>query len=192
LTLDDLLADLDRAIVHTWGGEEPVAPADAGQRCLLVTCAGRRFALPAGGVTAAGELPPVSALPFAPDWLRGVARASGGVVAVVDLARLLYAEPPPGPVAGAADPTDASSRETLLVVQTADAHLDAGLAVRGIARLVTLAGAPGRAPVAGELGACREDLVAGLVSDPTDADRPPVAVLDLDRLLRAAREDLGG
>jgi len=80
-------------------------------------------------VLAVSELPPVSAVPFSPPWLRGVARAAGAVVAVVDLARLLS-------TAASPHSPDETARETLLVVKTSDADLDAGLAVRGIARLV--------------------------------------------------------
>lgn len=197
MTLDELLADLDREVVRTWGsGEaaagEPAALAAAGERCLLVTFAGRRFAVPTRSVLAVSELPPVSAVPFSPPWLRGLARAAGGVVAVVDLARLLSPSRRPWSdvPADAASRDDPEIRETLLVVRTADASLDAGLAVRGIARLVTLAGVPGRPPTAGDLDSCPAALVAGLVPDPHDAHRPPIAVLDVDRLLHDAREEL--
>ncbi len=233
LTLDDLLADLDRDVQRTWGagGASAGAPAAAwatsriaaiprtpetlkapeapetpetreaaetdGERCLLVTLAGRRFAVPARAVLAVTELPPVSAVPFAPSWLRGVARAAGGVVAVLDLARLLsFTGPSPAPPAEAAPSLSAppaggeAAREILLVVKTADADLDAGLAVRGVARLACLAGAPGRPPASGEMDAGRAAFVAGLVPDPTGAHLPPVAVLDIDRLLRRARDEL--
>ncbi len=176
---------------------EPAAPATpepGGERCLLMSFAGRRFAVPARSVVAVSELPPVSAVPFSPPWLRGLARAAGGVVAVVDLARLVApaAGPPPGAPADtpAAAGDDPAVRETLLVVRASDASLDAGLAVRGIARLVTLAGTPGRPPAAGELAACPAALVAGLVPDPLGAQLAPVAVLDVDRLLRGAHEEL--
>ena len=189
MTLDQLLADLDRELARTWGpeavpvgapgevqGEAPVpaAAAPGGERCLLVSIDGRRFGVPARSVVAVSELPPVSAVPFSPPWLRGLARAAGGVVAVVDLARLVSPAtgPPPGtpadtlagtsagtPAAGGDDP---SVRETLLVVRTSDASLDAGLAVRGIARLVALA----------------------------DAQLAPDAILDVDRLLRGAHQEL--
>jgi chemotaxis signal transduction protein len=218
LTLDELLADLDRELARTWGPKaasaaapeaasapaaapgEPAAPTapaapaapapGGGERCLLMSLAGRRFAVPARSVVAVSELPPVSAVPFSPPWLRGLARAAGGVVAVVDLARLVApgAGPPPGAPAAAAD--DPAVHETLLVVRASDASLDAGLAVRGIARLVTLTGTPGRPPAAGELAACPTALVAGLVPDPLDAQLAPVAMLDVDRLLRGAHEEL--
>jgi chemotaxis signal transduction protein len=181
--------------VRTWNeGQVPVATAteaarDA-ERCLLVAVGGGRFAVPARTVLAVSELPPVSALPFSPPWLRGLARAAGGVVAVIDLARLLILEPSPDAPPPRAAFDEAAVRETMIVVRASDAELEAGLAVRGIARLVTLSGVPGRPPVAGELDARRAVLVAGLVPDPTGADRLPVAVLDVDRLLRDARREL--
>jgi chemotaxis signal transduction protein len=208
LTLDELLADLEREVAATWGPEaalaevpgEPAAaepPAAASERCLLVSVAGRRFAVPTRAVLAVSELPPVSAVPFSPPWLRGLARAAGGVAAVVDLARLLSpgAAPWPGapadtPAGDAAAGDTAAVRETLLVVRTSDGSLDAGLAVRGIARLVTLAGVPGRPPAAGELDAGPAALVAGLVPDPHGAQLAPVVVLDVDRLLRGAHDEL--
>jgi chemotaxis signal transduction protein len=132
----------------------------------------------------------VSAMPFSPPWLRGLARAQGGVVAVVDLARLLSTGPSPDTAPAAPTLDDGAVRETLIVVRTTDNELDAGLAVRGIARLVTLAGVPGRPFEAGELDACRAAFVAGLVTDPTGPHLPAVAVLDVDRLLRGARQEL--
>jgi chemotaxis signal transduction protein len=198
LTLDELLADLDGQVARTWSAlaapaaapAEAPAGAVAGERGLLVTFAGRRFAVPARAVLAVSELPPVAAVPFSPPWLRGLARTAGGVVAVIDLARLLSTgasfEAPAEKM-----PRDGEAQtETLLVVRTSDASLDAGLAVRGIARLVSLAGSPGRPPAPGELGPCRSTLVAGLVPDPTATLRPPVAVLDVDRLLHGAHEEL--
>ena len=201
MTLDELLADLEREVRSTWAEASGPAGAPAalateeshGEPCLLLTLLGRRFAVPTRAVLAVSELPPVSAVPFSPPWLRGVARAAGGVVAVVDLARLLSAGlSPDAPAAAARRPPEGeAARETLLVVKTADADFDAGLAVRGIGRLVSLAGAPGRPPALGEIGVRRAALVAGLVPDPAGAHLPPVAVLDVDRLLRGAREELG-
>jgi chemotaxis signal transduction protein len=201
LTLDELLALLDREIVRTWGSGEAAAAAPAaappdvaavGERCLLVSVGGRRFAVPACAVQAVSELPPVAAVPFSPPWLRGLARVAGGAVAVVDLARLLALAAAGAPAAApaAAPGDDQAVRETLLVVRTSDASLDGGLAVRGIARLVALPGMPGRPPAPGELDGCRSALVAGLLPDPHDPHRPPVAVLDIDRLLRDARQEL--
>jgi chemotaxis signal transduction protein len=203
LTLDELLADLDREVAGTWGAEEALAhvpgetaadpPTAAAERFLLVSVAGRRFALPTHSVLAVSELPPVSAVPFSPPWLRGLARAAGGVAAVVDLARLLSpgAGPWPDAPADAAAAGDANAvRESLLVVRTTDGSLDAGLAVSGIARLVTLAGVSAPAPAAGGLDASAAAFVAGLAPDPHDARLAPVAVLDVDRLLRGACDEL--
>jgi purine-binding chemotaxis protein CheW len=186
VTLDELLADLDGEVLRTWGNGNGAAgapatlavPANGHERCLLITLHGRRFAVPSRAVQAVSELPPVSAVPFSPPWLRGVARAAGGVVAVIDLARLLSTEAAP------LSPEE-TAREILLVVKASDADLDAGLAVRGIARLVSLAGAAERIPATGE-----NDAVAGLVPDPAGADLPPIAVLDVDRLLRGIRKEL--
>jgi chemotaxis signal transduction protein len=194
LTLDELLAGLEREVARTWREREAAAgvpsPADAeGERCLVISSGSRRIAVPARAVLAVSEMPPVAAVPFSPHWLRGLTRAMGRVVAVVDLARLLAAgsalSAPPGVA-----PLDEAVRETLLVVQTADGKLDAGLAVLGIARLITLPGLPGRLPAAGELEAWPVALVAGLVPDPGGADLPPVAILDVDRLLGGARAEL--
>jgi chemotaxis signal transduction protein len=206
VTLDELLADLDGEVLRTWGVGSGLAgapatlavPADhqerSHERCLLIPLLGRRFAVPTRAVLAVSELPPVSAVPFSPPWLRGVARAAGGVVAVVDLARLLSTGPSPDAPRLAAEaaplPPGETAREILLVVKTTEADLDAGLAVRGIVRLVSLAGTPGRPPATGEIDVCRAALVAGLVPDPTGAHLPLVAVLDIDRLLRRIREEL--
>jgi chemotaxis signal transduction protein len=201
LTLDELLVDLDREVRRTWdegsgsaGATATLAAAENhSERCLLITLLGRRFAVPTRAVLAVSELPPIAAVPFSPPWLRGVARAAGGVVAVVDLARLLSAGPSPeAPGDTALLPAESeAAREILLVVKTTGADLDAGLAVRGVGRLVSLAGMPGRPPAPGEIGACRAALVAGLVADPAGAHLPPVAVLDVDRLLRHTRQELG-
>jgi hypothetical protein len=90
-----------------------------------------------------------------------------------------------------------AGREILLVVRTTDSDsdsdtdLDAGLAVRGVASLVSLAGAPGRPPATGEIDARAAAFVVELLPDPAGAHLPPVAVLDIDRLLRRARAELG-
>jgi chemotaxis signal transduction protein len=207
LTLDELVLDLDREVRRTWDEGSGSAGATAtlaavegpSEQCLLLTLFGRRFAVPTRAVLAVSELPPIAAVPFSPPWLRGVARAAGGVVAVVDLARLLAAGPSPTAPAVPANAPDAAllpaesetTREILLVVKATGADFDAGLAVRGVGRLVSLAGVPGRPPAPGEIGACRAALVAGLVPDPAGAHLPPVAVLDVDRLLRQTREELG-
>src|SRR5438270_483070 len=189
LTLDELLANLNRELVRTWGdpaaaaegvlGGEPAvhpggpagrfpdgAPGPAGERCLVATVGGRRLALPARAVTAVTELPPVAAVPFSPSWLRGLTRVANGVVAVVDLARRLAPEPPPAAPADAAPEPDDGACETLIVVRTADAALDAGLVLRGIARLVVLAGLPGRPPRPGPRDARLAALVPGLLPQP--------------------------
>lgn len=199
MTLDELLADLDGEVLRTWGptgsngsglaGAPATLAVPAGRQepdtegCLLIPLLGRRFAVPTRAVLAVSELPPVSAVPFSPSWLRGVARAAGGVVAIVDLARLLS-------TAAAPLAAEETAREILLVVKTTDADLDAGLAVRGIARLVSLAGVPGRPAASGEIDAGPAALVAGLVPDPAGAHLPLIAVLDVDRLLRRLREEL--
>lgn len=181
--------------MRTWNAG-PVAVDTAAERardadrCLLVSVGGSRFAVPAQRVLAVSELPPVSALPFSPPWLRGLARVGGGVVAVIDLARLLTLGSAPDEPGERVAFDEEAVRETLIVVRASDSALDAGLAVRGIARLVTLAGVPGRPLATGELDAWRSILVAGLVPDPIGADRSPVAVLDVDRLLRDARQEL--
>ena len=202
MTLDELLADLDGEVLRTWGptasdgsgliGAPAASAVPAGdperdhERCLLIPLLGRRFAVPTRAVLAVSELPPVSAVPFSPLLAarRGPRGRRGG-----------GRRGPRAPALHRAAPLAAgeTAREILLVVKTADANLDAGLAVRGIARLVSLAGVPGRPPTLGEIGeigASPAALVAGLVPDPTGAHLPPVAVLDIDRLLRRLREEL--
>lgn len=266
MTLDELLADLDREVLRTWGdgtaaadGPSPLetppdpesaeAPYDAGERCLLLTLPGRRYrrcAVPIGAVVAVNELPPVSAVPFAPPWLRGVTRAAGGVVAVVDLVRLLVATEPSFAAAESADAaaprplhgpdSGQAEREILVVVRTSGADLDAGLAVPGIARLVSLAATPRQQGGGGENRDRRSAVVARWAPDPAAGQLPPappapptplaqptsrtqpfpltpltprtpqtsptpltpptpptplVAVLDVDQLLRRARQGLG-
>jgi chemotaxis signal transduction protein len=60
----------------------------------------RAFALPAGAVEHVLAASPVTALPFAPAVIEGVASVSGDVVPVLDLARLLPSDRP-APPAGA-------------------------------------------------------------------------------------------
>jgi chemotaxis signal transduction protein len=213
LTLDELLADLNRELVGTWGDAagaaapgavpataSPTATAAGGrpgavaERCLLTTLGGQRFALPARAVVAASDRLPIAAVPFSPPWLRGLARAANGVVAVIDLARRLSPSPPaaPGAPIEAEHDEPGGAGETLIVVRTQDGELDAGFSLPGIARLVALPGLPGRPPAPGELEARLATLVTGLVADPTHPEGPPIAVLDVDRLLADLRTELTG
>src|SRR6266852_4107273 len=96
-SLDELLATLGREIDDTWRPEagaarEPSPPES--EMSIQFSCAGRRWAVPTRAVVEVRELAAVSLVPFAPPWLRGVARAGGEVVAVVDLARFLGARLP--------------------------------------------------------------------------------------------------
>lgn len=190
-SLDELLAVLGSEIDRTWRPEPVAGPPDAvsadgaGELSVQFSCAGRSWAVPTGATVEIRELPPISAVPFTPQWLRGVARAGGEVVAVIDLARFLTARVPGGPgPAGEGEP----ERETLLVVRSAGKEISAGLAIRGKARLVALAGLPPQAPAATALPRPLQWVTAGVRSG---TGGESVAVLDVDRLLRTARAELG-
>lgn len=131
---------------------------------------GRRFAVPMTGIAEIGLVPPVTILPGAPQWLRGVANLRGDIVSVVDLQVFLGGEP---------TPSDAFHNR-LLVAQSVRRDLAAGLVVERVTGLVK----------------CAEQEIEAVAFDSTDAISPFVqgvcdhatgllTVLDLNRLLTA-------
>ncbi|MBX7219523.1 MAG: chemotaxis protein CheW [Blastocatellia bacterium] len=131
---------------------------------------GRRFAVPMTGIAEIGLVPPVTMLPGAPQWLRGVANLRGDIVSVVDLQVFMGGEP---------TLTDAFHNR-LLVAQSARRDLAAGLVVERVTGLVK----------------CAEHEIEAVAFDTTDAISPFVqgvcdhatgllTVLDLNRLLTA-------
>ena len=137
--------------------DAPVAEA------VLVRLGAGRFAADLDGVAEVGRIPKITRIPGSPGWLAGVANWRGRLLPVLDLRPLLGAE---------AVPAGPASR---LLVLTAD----------GVSAGVVVDAVDGTGPlgVAEELPAA-VDTRGGLLAGQVPRDDGPVAVLDVEAVLR--------
>lgn len=77
--------------IRTTSGSAPAPAAGlpAGVAHLLIEISQRQVAVPLGSLVEVVDVPAVSELPLAPDWLSGATNLRGRVVPVVNLGRLL-------------------------------------------------------------------------------------------------------
>ena len=171
VTLRDAIAAADRGLESVaLASLEPIAadaPRAAG-RFVLFGIAATHYAVPEAYVTELERVPRITAVPRLPAWLRGVTNLRGDIVSVVDLRMYLGL--------GSALPPTAR----LLVVRLLDEPFATGLIVDSVERIVTLP-AENITPPASPLEGPLTPYLTGVC---TVGDRL-VAVLDIDRLLRA-------
>jgi len=151
----------------------PVRPAgpeaDRAERFVLFSIAAAHYAVAESCVTELDRVPAITPVPRVPAWLRGVASLRGDILSVVDMRTFLGLE--------AASPHSAR----MLVVRLLDEEFVAGLLVDTVDRIVAIPPAdivPPASPLDGPLAAYLRGVC-------TIGERL-VAVLDLDRLLRAS------
>ena len=144
------------------------ARAAAAGRFVLLSIASAHYAVPEAFVTELERVPRVTLVPRVPEWLCGVANLRGDIISVIDLRAYL----------GLAPYAPATAR--MLVVRLLDEPFTTGLIVDAVDRIVTLQAEDVKAP-ASPLDGPLAPFVSGVC---TVGDRL-VAVLDVDRLLRA-------
>jgi purine-binding chemotaxis protein CheW len=164
--LSDLIAARGSRALAAREPTDAAAEQDAdAEKHLVFTVAGVEYAIPLRAARAVDHPRPATPLPHTPEWLRGVCNWRGDALAVVD-ARGFLGLPPIGAEGG-----------RLLVVQSSDGALTAGLLVDGVRDVVGV----------------RRDRVVPEVDGPAAAFAAGSAVLrartltllDPDRLLRA-------
>ena len=78
----------------------PVAAEEKPDVCILFLLAGAQYAIPITQALEMDVLPPITPVPFAADWIRGVTNRRGEILPVVDLRLLLGFESGPAPGRG--------------------------------------------------------------------------------------------
>lgn len=76
---------------------ELLTPQTVGEKYLIFFLGGELFAVSSKKVSEATSLLNVSTLPFAPEWLLGIANVRGEIIPVVNLPILLQKYPSPSP-----------------------------------------------------------------------------------------------
>jgi purine-binding chemotaxis protein CheW len=152
----------------------PWSTAETGERYLLISLAGKEYALPASGVVEVGVLLRVSRVPNVPAWLLGLANVRGDIVSVVDLRAFL----------GLGD-AEAGRQSRMVMVRTAAGDLTTILVVdrvRSIRRLSPTDNT-NRAVADPRIAA----FVAGVSETALDASARSrlLILLDLERLLQS-------
>jgi chemotaxis signal transduction protein len=145
---------------------EPAAPVPVEALEAIVVRLGQgRFAADLASVAEVGRVPDITRIPGVPSWLAGVANWRGRILPILDLRALLGAQ-----VAGA-------TRSSRLLVLTERSVL-VGVLVDTVEGTMTLDAAV--APVPAGLPA----EAAGLLSGQLARDDGPVAVIDVDAVMR--------
>jgi purine-binding chemotaxis protein CheW len=143
-------------------------PADAvveAVEAIVVRLGLGRFAADLASVAEVGRVPDITRIPGVPSWLAGVANWRGRILPVLDLRRLLGAQ--------AAQP----SRSSRLLVLT-ERGIVVGVLVDSVEDTITLGADV--APVPAGL----PDEAIGLLRGQLVRDNGPVAVLDVDAVMR--------
>lgn len=150
----------------TTAAEETTADANsASDDSILVRIGASRYAVGLAHVAEVGKVPPLARVPGVPTWLAGVANWRGRILPVLDLRSLLGSD---------AVPFTSTARLVVLSTDGTSVGVLADL-VEGTAAIgATLAPMPAVPPGPGA------DLVRGHVP----RDDGPIAVLDVDAVLR--------
>jgi chemotaxis signal transduction protein len=171
-TLEELVAALDDEVAAapaaTLGGEpSPLRSAKSGERLVVFSLAGARYAAPVANVVEVGQPLPTTAVPNVPSWVLGVANLRGEVLSVVDLAAYLGlpATTSPG---------------RMMIVRTGAEAVTSGLVVDSVTGMLAVPRADLGSPAAPI-----DERIAPYLAGVYDAGDGVVAVLDFDRLLAA-------
>ncbi|MGL4422591.1 MAG: chemotaxis protein CheW, partial [Gemmataceae bacterium] len=166
-TLDQLLQALNDTVLDD---DLPSTAARShgleGDRYLVFELAGTGYAAPISNIREVIRPPAVTPVPFAPEWLMGLANVRGDVVSVVDLTRFLGMD------------DNNPQRRALLVAQSADGQNIVGLLVDEVAGIRRITAQS--IDTAAELG---ENPVAPYLGGIAELQNRLVPLLDLNRLL---------
>lgn len=149
----------------TTAAEETVDADTTSDDTILVRMGGSRYAVALAHVAEVGKVPPLTRVPGVPAWLAGVANWRGRILPVLDLRSLL-----------GADVVDFGSTARLVVLSTDGTSV--GVLTDAVEGTAAIGAAV--APVPSVLPGAGAELVRGQVP----RDDGPVAVLDVDAVLR--------
>ncbi len=127
--LDRLMAsiEIETSRAPAPGSPAPAAPGEKPDVCILFLLAGAQYAIPIRQALEMDVLPPITPVPFAAEWIRGVTNRRGEILPVVDLRLLLGFEPAPRPAG-----------ERILVVPAGEGQQAAALVVDEVRGTVSL------------------------------------------------------
>jgi chemotaxis signal transduction protein len=170
--LADLIAAIDGELAQATGWEETRPPSPArtlspGQRLIVFSLAGSKYAAPVANVVEVGKPLPTTPVPNVPAWVLGLANLRGEVLSVVDLASYLGLPPSAAP-------------GRLMVVRTGAEPLTSGLVVGEVTGMLAVAGAHLTSPTAPV-----DERISPYLAGVYDTGQGVVSVLDFDRLLAA-------
>lgn len=90
-SLEEVIADIDRQ--STTAVETPELPqvqtvqsgsTTARERHVVFSLADAKYAIPIANVIEMGRIPPITAVPYLPEWVRGVMNLRGDILSVID------------------------------------------------------------------------------------------------------------
>ena len=136
---------------------------------IVIVVEGAQYAIPIGCALEMDVAPPITPVPFVPDWILGVTNRRGEILAVVDLRKLLRLDP-----AGA-------QNGRIVVASTGDAGLTAALLVDEVRGTVSMPRARFAQP-AGSIA----DTAAAMLAGVADHEGRLLGLLDIRKLLSAA------
>lgn len=127
-SLEDLIADIDRQTATASGASikphiqtTQSEPATARKRYVVFSLAGSKYAIPITNVIEMGRIPPITAVPYLPEWVRGVTNLRGDILSMIEL-RAFFGLPP----------LEQSGAGRMLVVRSQPRGLTTGLIVDGV------------------------------------------------------------
>jgi purine-binding chemotaxis protein CheW len=144
---------------------ESTDAADRADDAVIVRLGSGRFAVGLEQVAEVGKVPAITRVPGVPGWLAGVVNWRGRILAVLDLRSLL-----------GADSSACGGTARLVVLVNEDATV--GVLVDSVV------GTAGLGPVGAPIPALLSGLGADLVRGQVPRDDGPVAVIDVDAVVR--------
>ncbi|MBI4748479.1 MAG: chemotaxis protein CheW [Acidobacteria bacterium] len=127
-SLEDLIADIDHQTATTPGASikpqiraTQSEPTTARKRYVVFSLAGSKYAIPITNVIEMGRIPPITAVPYLPEWVRGVTNLRGDILSMIEL-RAFFGLPP----------LEQSGAGRMLVVRSQPRGLTTGLIVDGV------------------------------------------------------------
>lgn len=127
-SLEDLIADIDRQTAIASGASikphiraTQSEPVTAMKRYVVFSLAGSKYAIPITNVIEMGRIPPITAVPYLPEWVRGVTNLRGDILSMIEL-RAFFGLPP----------LEQSGAGRMLVVRSQSRGVTTGLIVDGV------------------------------------------------------------
>jgi len=179
LSLNDLIAEIDRETGETVSSEPPEAigshkPERASDRLkhqfILFTLESTLFALPLSSALEIGHRPAITPLPNLPTWLVGVSNVRGEIVSFVDLKAFL-----------GISSTGKKGDDRFIIIQ--NKHLKTGIIVDGIRGIAVL----NRIDQDIQNSPYRQGDIASYIAGVAVSGEDLMNILDIDRLLSSQK-----